>query len=96
MSFICIKNKIVSLIDKTNKKMKTAIQIDLTFDQILSLVKQLPKKQKTKLLKELEKEVIDSKLSRLLDIFKTDELDFQTITDEVENVRKELYEKQKH
>lgn len=76
--------------------MKTAIQIDLTFDQILSLVKQLPKKQKTKLLKELEKEVIDSKLSRLLDIFKTDELDFQTITDEVENVRKELYEKQKH
>lgn len=75
--------------------MKTALQIDLTFDQILSLVQQLPKKQKLKLSKELEKEVINSKLSKLLKAFKTDDLDFQTITDEVESVRQELYDKQK-
>ncbi|MDR2146775.1 MAG: hypothetical protein LBE91_09995 [Tannerella sp.] len=76
--------------------MSTALQIDLTFDQILSVVKQLPKQQKLKLTKELEKEVIDAKLSRLLKIFKTKELDIETITDEVENVRQEIYDRQKH
>ncbi|WP_296623733.1 hypothetical protein [Marivirga sp.] len=70
--------------------MKTALQIDLTFDQILSLVKQLPKKQKIKLSKELEKEVIDSKLTRLLETFKTDELDLKAIDEEVEIVRKSI------
>lgn len=70
--------------------MKTALQIDLTFDQILSLVKQLPKKQKIKLSKELEKEAIDSKLTRLLETFKTDELDLKTIDEEVEIVRESI------
>lgn len=36
--------------------MKTALQIDLTFEQILSMVRQLPRQQKIKLTKELEKE----------------------------------------
>lgn len=76
--------------------MKTALQIDITFDQILSLVKQLPKKQKIKLTKELEKEVIDSKLSELLQTFKTNELSLKTINEEVESVRQEFYDKQKH
>lgn len=75
--------------------MKTALQIDLTFEQILSLVRQLPKQQKVKLTKELEREVIDSKLSRLLKTFKTKDLDIKTIDEEVESVRQELYEKQK-
>lgn len=75
--------------------MKTALQIDLTFDQILSLVKQLPKKQKIKLSKELEKEAIDSKLTRLLETFKTDELDLKTIEEEVEIVRQEIYDRKK-
>jgi hypothetical protein len=75
--------------------MKTALQIDLTFDQILSIVKQLPKQQKIKLSKELEKEVIDSKLTRLLKKFKTNDLDMNTITEEVESVRKNIYDKQK-
>lgn len=75
--------------------MKTALQIDITFEQILSMVRQLPRKQKIKLTKELEKEVIDTKLSRLLKSFKTNELDEKTITEEVESVRKEIYEKQK-
>jgi hypothetical protein len=75
--------------------MKAALQIDLTFDQILSVVKQLPAQQKIKLTKELEKEGIDSKLTRLLKTFKTKDLDLNTITEEVENVRKEMYAKQK-
>lgn len=76
--------------------MKTALQINLTFEQILSIIKQLPKKQKIKLSKELEKDVVDSKLTKLLKTFKTNELDEKVIANEVENVRQELYDKQKH
>ncbi|MFZ4543015.1 MAG: type II toxin-antitoxin system VapB15 family antitoxin [Saprospiraceae bacterium] len=76
--------------------MKTTLQINLTYDQILSVVKQLPTQQKIKLSQELEKEAIDSKLSRLLKTFRTKDLDLKTITEEVESVRQEIYEKQKH
>ena len=75
--------------------MKTALQIDITFEQILSMVRQLPRQQKIKLTKELEKEAIDTKLSRLLKTFKTKDLDLKTINEEVESVRQEIYEKQK-
>jgi len=71
------------------------VQIDITFEQILSIVRQLPRQQKIKLTKELEKELIDTKLSRLLKTFKAKDLDLKTITEEVENVRQEIYEKQK-
>jgi len=76
--------------------MKTALKIDITFEQIMSLVKQLPRKEKIKLTKELEKDVINTKLSQLLKIFKTEDLDMNTITEEVEKVRQEIYDKQKH
>lgn len=76
--------------------MKTSLQIDLTFDQILSMVRQLPKQQKIKLTKELEKEAVDSKLSRLLKTFRTNDLEMDTITQEVETVRQEIHDKQKH
>lgn len=75
--------------------MKAALQIDLTFEQILSVVKQLPRQQKILLTRELEKEAIDTKLSRLLKTFRTNELDLKTITEEVESVRQEIYDKQK-
>ncbi len=75
--------------------MKAALQIDLTFEQVLSVVKQLPRQQKIKLTKELEKEAIDSKLSSLLKTFKTKDLDLNTITEEVESVRQEIYGNQK-
>lgn len=75
--------------------MKTALQIDLTFEQILSVVKQLPRKQKLLLTRELEKEAIETKLSRLLKEFRTKELDSKTITEEVEIVRQAIYDKQK-
>lgn len=74
--------------------MKTAVKVDISFDQILSLVKQLPNQQKLRLSKELEKEVIDSKLSRLLAKFKTNDLDLKTINREVEKVRQEIYDRQ--
>ena len=76
--------------------MKAALQIDLTFEQILSMVKQLPRQQKIKLSKELEKEGIESKLSSLLKTFRTDELSLETLTEEVESVRQEIYAQQKH
>jgi hypothetical protein len=75
--------------------MKTALQIEITYDQILSLVKKLPNQEKIKLTKELEREAIDNKLTRLLKTFKTKELNLKTIESEVENVRKEIYEKRK-
>lgn len=75
--------------------MKAELQIDITFEQILSIVKQLPRQQKIRLTKELEKEVVDSKLSQLLNHFKTNELDLETINDEVESVRQEIYDQQK-
>lgn len=48
--------------------MKTSLQRDLRFEQVISIVKQLSKKEKMRMTKELEKEVIDNKLSRLLKI----------------------------
>lgn len=76
--------------------MKTALQIDLTFEQVLSIVRQLSNKEKLQLSKELKMEALDLRLSRLLEEFKTDDLDENTINEEVEKVRKELYAKQKH
>jgi hypothetical protein len=75
--------------------MKTSLQIDLTFDQILSLVKQLPRKEKLKLSRELEKEVVDSKLSKILSKLKTDDLDLNIVAEEAEHVRKDIYDKGK-
>ena len=66
-------------------------QISLTFEQILELVKQLPPDDKVLLSKELAKETLNQKLTELLEAFKTDELDIETINEEVETVRAELY-----
>lgn len=76
--------------------MSTAIQVDLTFNQILDLVRQLPIKEKIKLTKELEKEGIQSKLGGLLKTFKTKELSMEAINEEVEIVRQKIYESKKH
>lgn len=76
--------------------MKTALQVEITFEQILSIVKQLPRQQKLKLTKELEKEAIDTKLTDLLKTFKASKLDLKTITEETELVRKGIYDKRKH
>ncbi len=76
--------------------MQTSLQIDLTYDQVLSLVKQLPKEEKIMLSKELEKESFGDKLGKLLEVFKTDELSEETINEEVEIVRQQRYDSKKH
>ncbi len=75
--------------------MSTAIQLDITFDQILALVKQLPRQEKLRLTQELEKEGIESKLATLLKVFRSKELSLETINEEVEIVRQQIYERQK-
>jgi hypothetical protein len=69
-------------------------QISLNFEQILELVKQLPKADKLRLSKELEKEIRDRKLTELLETFQTEELDIETINEETETVRAEIYARQ--
>lgn len=64
-------------------------------DQILKLVRQLPKKDRIRLSKELERDIINAKLTSLLKAFRTDGLDQDTIDKEVEIVRTELYAKSK-
>ena len=63
-------------------------------DQILKLVRQLPK-DRIRLSKELERDIINAKLTSLLKAFRTDGLDRDTIDKEVEIVRTELYAKSK-
>lgn len=58
-------------------------------------MRQLPKKEKLRLSKELEKEIIDAKFTSLLKAFRTDDLDDKTIDQEVENARAELYARSK-
>ena len=76
--------------------MKTALNIDITYAQVLSIVKSMPVKEKVKLSKELEKEGIRSRLISLLTAFKTDELSQNDIDKEVEFVRRKIYESKKH
>jgi len=77
-------------------RMKAALNVELSFEQVLNLVKQLPSKDKIKLSKELEREAINSKLTKLLKTFRTEELSLETIIEEVELVRKANFESKKH
>ena len=67
--------------------------MNLTFSQILELIRNLPRDQKIKISQELEKETIGSKLTELLKAFRTEKLSMDEITAEVEQVRQDLYEK---
>lgn len=71
--------------------MKAAFQLEVTFEQVLDLVKKLPRREKILLTKELEKEGIRTKLNRLLENFQTKDLSLKTINEEVEIVRQNLY-----
>ena len=75
--------------------MEAVVQMNITYDQILSMVKQLPRQQKIKLTEDLEKERIATQLSSLLNAFHTDELSLDTIDNEVETVRQQIYERKK-
>ncbi len=65
----------------------------LSFPQILELVRNLPGEQKIKISQELEKETIGAKLTELLTAFRTDELSMDEITAEIEQIRKDHYDK---
>jgi len=67
--------------------------MNLSFSQILELVRNLPGEQKIKISRELEKEIIGFKLTELLTAFRTDKLSMNEITSEVEQVRQDLYDK---
>lgn len=69
----------------------TQYQLSLSFEQVLSLVKQLLEADKLKLSEALSKELLDSKLTHLLETFKTNEISLEEITQEVETVRTEIY-----
>jgi hypothetical protein len=72
-----------------------AYKISLKYKQVLELVKQLPKKDKARLSKELAKEAVDLRLTRLLKSFSTNELKEDLINKEVEEVRAEIYARKK-
>ncbi|MGL5078566.1 MAG: type II toxin-antitoxin system VapB15 family antitoxin, partial [Waterburya sp.] len=61
-------------------------QISLNFEQILELVKQLPQADQLRLSKELEKSTYDRRLTELLEAFKANEIDLETINQEAETV----------
>ncbi|MFA4853347.1 MAG: hypothetical protein WC599_12590 [Bacteroidales bacterium] len=71
------------------------LKLSLTYDQLIGLIRQLPTREKIRLGREIAKEALDTKLTRLLNLFKTDELSEELITKEVELVRAELYAKKK-
>ena len=66
-------------------------KISIRFEQLLEAIRQLPKREKIKLSKELEKDIVSNKLSDLLDKFYTEELTTEIINEEVEAVRSEMY-----
>ncbi|MEP6626468.1 MAG: hypothetical protein ABJA32_00740 [Ginsengibacter sp.] len=76
--------------------MKASLQLEVTFDQVMVMVRKLPRREKIMLSKELEREGIDTKLSRLLETFRTKELSIKTINEEVEIVRQKIYDENKH
>ena len=75
--------------------MEAVMQVNITYDQIFSLVKQLPRQQKIRLTEELEKESIHTQLSSLLNAFHANDLSLDVIDEEVEIVRQQIYDREK-
>jgi len=71
----------------------SSFRINLTYNQVLDLVRQLPKKDKAKLSSELAKEAIDKRLTRILSSFAADGITQKEINQEVEEARAEIYAK---
>ena len=67
--------------------MIASLQLDVTYEQVIALVRKMPLSEKLKLSEELETDAINSKLSKLLKTFKTKELSIETINEEVELVK---------
>lgn len=72
--------------------MNNVLPTALTFDQIVSLVRQLSLRDKRKLSKVLAEEGVRSKLDSVLQKLYSPDLDIDLVNEEVEAVRKTRYE----
>jgi len=66
-------------------------KLSLSFEQVLTLIRQFSETEKQKILQELQTEYRRNKLTHLLNEFQTDDLSFEEITQEVEIVRSQNY-----
>jgi hypothetical protein len=71
------------------------INIKLSKNQFLQSIRKLDEKDKLEIYKELKKSLFPKRFERLLKSTRTDELSFDEITKEVEEVRKTRYEEGK-
>ena len=69
--------------------------LNLNYNQILSLVKQLPTRMQLRLGRILTKDATEAELEHLLETFKTYELSEEDNLAEVKQVRKERYARRK-
>ena len=68
------------------------LNMQFSYSQLLSLALQLAKEDRYRLCRELTREERSQSLKTLLEIFRTEELDEETIKAECEAVRQEMYE----
>lgn len=69
-----------------------SLNLQFTYAQLLSLALQLAKEDRYRLCRDLTREERSESLKALRDVFRTDELDEETIKAECEAVRQEMYE----
>ena len=67
--------------------------IDISYNQLLRLLQQMPVRSQLRLGKALTQQSIRSELNYFLDIFRTDDISEDEILDEVKAVRQERYAK---
>ena len=72
-----------------------AIQIEIKKSQFLKILNQMDEKDKLELFYELRKSLFLKRFNHLLQSTRADELTMDEITQEVESVRKDRYEKGK-
>ncbi len=71
------------------------INIELNKNQFLKSIRKLDEKDKLEIYEELKKNLFPNRFERLLKSTKTDELSFEEITKEAEEVRQRRYEEGK-
>lgn len=72
-----------------------ALNINLDYNQIVNLVKQLSVRDRIRLSRELTKDTLVTEMQYYLDRFRTNELSEKEILSEVESVRQDIYDQKK-
>lgn len=67
--------------------------LNLSYNQILNLVEQLPPRSKLKLGRTLTQQATKAELEHFLKVFRTDEITEEDILSEVKQVRKQRHER---